>query len=203
MTTRSPRPGGTTAAGLVLALVMLGGLLAGCSGDEPATQESPTASATPAPSAAPERAIPTDIQVAGVRGKLDRSRRQRLVRLVGRVVDRWVDNAYLGEPPRRNVSAAFAGFTRGARAEARRDRALLSNAHLRRVEAVTAARRRVRLDVLAPNGRAVGVTARVHLVFRIEGARARRELVSGALYLSPLKNGWTVFGYDLSRGVSR
>lgn len=204
MTTRSRRPGGTTAAGLVLVLALLGGLLAGCSGDEPATRQSPSASPTPTPSAAPApSARPTDIRIAGVRGKLSRERRHRVVRAVGNVVDRWIDGAYLGAPPRGDISPALADFTRGARAEARRDRALLSNAQLRGVRSVTATRRKVRLDVLAVGGRAVGVTARVNLAIRIDGARPGRDFVSGALYLTPQKGRWNVFGYDLSRGVSR
>lgn len=202
MTTRSRRPGGTTPAGLVLALVMLGALLVGCSSDDSGTREAPDATAAPTGRSG-SSAVATDIRVANVRGNLSGPRRQNLVRVVGRVVDRWIDRGYLGQPPRRDVSGAFADFTPGLRARAMRDRALLSNAGLRDVEAVTADRRRVRLDVLAPNGRAVGVTARVDLVLHLEGAESGRERVGGALYLSPLERGWKIFGYDLSRGVSR
>lgn len=123
------------------------------------------------------------------------------MRAVGRVVDGWIDAAYLGgDYPRRDFRRAFPGFTAGARRLALADRSLLTNQDIgRRIDGVRPVRRVVDVDVLAAHGHAMGATARVRLGFRTTGAIARRYLVRARLALSHT-DGWQVFGYDVSSG---
>ncbi len=77
----------------------------------------------------------------------------------------------------------------------------MSNAEIGdRLDAVVATTRRVRIDVLAPRGRAVGVTARFVLGLDLTGEIERADRVSGRLLLGPKDGEWRVFGYDVNRG---
>jgi hypothetical protein len=73
----------------------------------------------------------------------------------------------------------------------------------RRIDAVTASRRMVRVDVLAVRGRAVGMTARFVLDLTTTGELRRKVEVRGRLLLTRTDNGWKVFGYDVNKDVSR
>src|SRR5262245_52342586 len=114
------RPGTrAVVAATVLSTITLTGCSGG-SGDKPSGAASPTASSSPATlTPASARAA-----VTTVTGRLSRDRRVALADAVTEVVDRWLDGAYLGEFPRGDYSPAFADFTAGAAARAKRDIAL-------------------------------------------------------------------------------
>ncbi len=137
-----------------------------------------------------------------VTGRLDRSARERVREDVRRVVARWVATAYVGDGwPRGRAALAFPGFTPGAAAQARDDRALLSNADLDdRLQEVLVRRHEVTLDVLARDGRPQAVTARLVLGMRLTGDVERDERVTGSLYLTRTGQDWRVLGYDVRRG---
>jgi hypothetical protein len=186
-------------AGAAAAVLVCGMTLAGCSGgsdDKPGGDRS-TSTAGASTSAAPAAPRAT---VATVTGRLGASGRAALAEAVGTVVDHWLDGAYLGQFPRADYSAAFAGFTPGAAAKAHRDLALMTNAGIsNRIDQATATRKAISLDVLAIRQRAVGVTAKVDLAFTTTGALSGAQRVTGTLDLTPAGNGWKVFGYEIER----
>jgi hypothetical protein len=189
-----------------IALAAVGALLLGaCSGAVDDGDAGPEPGAAPS-SAAPGEPPPlaTRSSFGEVTGRLPQEVRQRLRERVTEAVDAWIDAAYVaGDYPRSDFADAFDQFTPGVRRVAERDRALLSNAELgESLDGVEALRREVRLDVLAVDRRAVGVTARIRLDLRLSGDVERtRERVAGELYLTwQGADGWQVFGYDLTRG---
>lgn len=173
-----------------------------CTGgeDEP---DDPAAAApsTAAPSQAP--AVEKVVTFGRLTGTLPPETRDRVARQVGAVVNGWTAAAYLeGDYPRRDFSDSWPGFTPGAKEEAHRDRALMSNENIgERIDGVVLRRSRVLLDVLAVRKRAVGVTARVQLAFRTTGDLQRVVRVEGRLYLTHTERGWRVFGYDVTKGA--
>jgi hypothetical protein len=149
--------------------------------------------------------VPTEVTVGKViGGKLSRTQRRRLETQVARLVSRYFDAAYLGgEYPRRDFSGALAGFSSGAARGAGKDRTLLTNAGIGTTTRVVVPRtKQVRLDVLVPRHRVVGLTARVRLVFvrqPTDGAD-ERVTVAGRLLVNRKASGsWQIFGYDLKR----
>lgn len=183
----------------VLALVLVVG---GCSGDDEAAPDAPGETATAAAGPPPLR---TDAALGVVSGRWDRRTSPRLTKRVALVFDDWVDAAYVGgDYPRSDFVGAYPHFTRGARRDATRDAALMSNAALApRLTGVRATRRTLRVDVLAAKRRAVGVTARFVLVMTLKGdlkKAERRQRVAGSLFLTFRGGKWTVFGYDVNRG---
>jgi hypothetical protein len=142
--------------------------------------------------------------VGKVTGKLPRPARKKLERSVTAVVDGWLDAAYVGgDYPRSDFHDAFPGFTPGARDDARHDRALMSNQSIgKRVDTVTATRRRLRIDALVVRRRPAGVTARFILGFHTSGDLSRAFEVRGRLFLTR-NGGWRVFGYEVNKGVTR
>ncbi|GAB6986195.1 hypothetical protein JCM10369A_27190 [Nocardioides pyridinolyticus] len=138
-----------------------------------------------------------------VTGRMDRRTRQQLATKVQAVVDGWTEAAYLGgDYPRRAFADAWPGFTRGAQEQARHDRALMSNQDIGdRIDGVQARRNVLVLDVLAVQGRPVGVTARVRLGFRTTGDLERTVRVTGRLFLTRTDGQWKVFGYDMTKGA--
>lgn len=186
-------------AASVVALVLA--LTAGaCSGgdDEPVDQPE----SKPAGPGAVSK-VETVVTIGRITGSLPREARDRLADHVGAVVDGWTEAAYLGgDYPRRDFASSWPGFTAGARQQAHRDRALMSNEDIgERIDTVEARRSRVRIDVLAVRKRAVGVTARVLLGFRTTGKVERDIRVQGRLYLTRTDRGWRVFGYDMTKGA--
>lgn len=178
----------------VLAVVLA--LLAGCSGGEDEPPPEPGGA-----SSTPDVRLVTDARLGKLEGRLRPARRAAVVRAVTSVVDAWSTRAYGGDYPRTTFGGAFAAFTPDARALARRRSSPLSNAAVGGdLEAVTIARRVVRVDVLAPRGKVAGATARIRIVLDLSGTTDRREVVAGRLLLSPTANGWRVFGFDVSRG---
>jgi hypothetical protein len=173
---------------LVLVLV-----LGGCSGGGSDPDE-------PDPSSAPPEAVPgvsTTVAYGKVTGRLDRDKRASLRERVTATFDSWVDAAYVAD----DHSDAFSVFTTDAARLAQRDAGLMSNSGLgERVDSVTATSRKLTIDVLAANGRPVGVTGRFVLVLEMEGDVQRTDRIAGRLLLRSLKDGWHVFGYDVKRG---
>jgi hypothetical protein len=186
---------------LCLALVFSGSVLSGCSDDASAptsTSSSPTASHSGATATPPE--LSTTSEVGRIVGRLPGARRKAVRKEVTAVVDRWWEAAYLsGAGPSTDVSAAFPGFTAGARKRATFDRDVMTNADLR-ADSLTPLMRKVRLDLLAVNKRARSVTARFDLRVRTTGERNRRLQVRGRLFLTRKAELWRVFGYDVSKG---
>lgn len=180
-----------------LAAVLL--LTAACSGDEPEGEPDAPASRT---TTAAEPPLETTATVGQVVGKLGKKKQKHLVSKVTAMVDRWFDEAYLaGEYPRDDFGDAFSVFTDDAAKLAEKQARLMSNAELGEgVDAVRATKRRVRVDVLAPEGRPAGVTARFRLVMVLSGDEERKEEVVGRLMLTKTGKGWQVFGYDVRRG---
>lgn len=182
--------------GVSTLLVVVALLLGGCSGGD--------AEPSPAPgsaSSAEDVRVVTESGIGKVRGSLGAARRAEVVRGVTALVDAWSNQAYGGDHPRADVGGAFAAFTPYARELAMRKTSLLSNAAVGGdLEAVTIARRVVRVDVLAPRGKVAGATARIRIVLDLSGATERREVVTGRLLLTPSAKGWRVFGFDISRG---
>ena len=192
----------------VAAGVLSAGLL-GCSAGESLSQWEP---GDAAPTSAPEPApLETTSSIGRVDGALARSDRGPLRVRVTEALDAWIDDAYGGDYPRGDFSDAYASFTKEARPRAREDAALLSNARIgRRLETVVPVQRQVVLDVLAVEGKAVGVTAKVRLAFDVTGPltgdRTRTDRVTGSLFLTFDRSGgpagWRAFGYDLTRKQS-
>jgi hypothetical protein len=182
------------AAGVAVVAVVLVATLGACSGDD--ADPAPEASGSPSEQAVP--GVRTTATVERVTGRWDRDRRAPLRRQVTEAFDAWVDAAYLAD----GSADAFAVFSEGAAALARRDRALMSNADLRgRFDSVTATDRKLRIDVLSAEGRAVGVTGRFVVVLALTGDGAERtDRIAGRLLLRRAEHGWRVFGYEVKRG---
>lgn len=151
--------------------------------------------------------VTTAVSVGKVVGRLPQAARDNLADEVGQVVDGWFDAAYLGgDYPRQaaDFGDAWPGFTAGAAAEAKRDGDLMSNRDIAaEVDGVEATRKAVRFDVLAVRKKAAGVTAHVRLRFTTTGDLEKTVTVAGRLYLTRTKQGWQVFGYDVTKGGAR
>ena len=133
---------------------------------------------------------------------MDAARQAKVLAGVTGVIDPWFDEAFLGEFPRSDYSAAFSAFTKDAAADAQRDIDLLSSAGIAdQIDTATATNRRVRLDVFAPDGHPRGVTANFVLDFDTTGDLEEQLRVHGALYLAKDKGEWKVFGYDVDEAV--
>ncbi|WP_183095194.1 hypothetical protein [Nocardioides stalactiti] len=186
---------------LVLALFMALGL-AGCSGEDD-TADTPEADATRSESFVGEApGIRTRVEVGEIVGRLPKRPATAAAAEVAEVVDDWIDGAYVGgDYPRNSFGDAFAGFTDGASRLAADQSGLLSNAVVgEKVDTVTATRRVVRVDLLAPKGKLAGATAHVNLVFDLSGDVDRTDQVRGRLLLTHSRRGWQVFGFDIERG---
>ena len=182
-------------AALALGVVMT---LTGCSGDDADQPDEKSSSAT----GTEHRGIDTTVEVGDVVGRLGKGPSRDVVAKVAKVVDTWIDGAYVGgDFPRSRFADAFSGFTHDAAALAERQKSLMSNAAVGdKVDEVTAVRRVVRVDLLAPKGEAAGATAHVTLVMRLSGDVTRTEQVRGRLALTPTKGGWRIFAFDVDRG---
>jgi hypothetical protein len=194
---RNAGPAARSGAALVLCLALA---TSACSGDSSDSGDPPEPAQSTATGGSFE--IRTRTTLAEVTGKLPRRERKRLAANVTKVAQRWFNAAYVGgDYPRSDFQDAFPGFTPGARAEARRDRMLLTNKSIgSRVDDVTPTRSRLWLDVLAVRKRAVGVTTRFALGFRTDGKVSRDFTVTGRLLMTRTKGGWRIFGYDVARG---
>jgi hypothetical protein len=197
-------PGRPTRAAVLVVPSVLGLVLSlgGCSGDDddPGAENSQNGtSSTGTPG------IESRVEVGEIAGSLGKGPARDVARDVAKVVDRWLDAAYVaGDYPRSNFGDAFPGFTEGAAKLAARQRSLMSNEAVGdRVDDVTATRRVVRVDLLAPKGKAAGATAHMNLVIKLTGDVERTDQIRGRLLLTPSKNGWRIFGFDIARGEMR
>lgn len=184
---------------LSLALVLSGAALTGCSPDAPASS-GPDAPRVSHVGATTPSQLTTTTEIGHVVGRLPGTRRKAVRKEIAVVVDRWWEAAYLsGADSGTKLSAAFPGFTPGARRRATFDRALMTNRDLA-ADSVTPLMRKVRLDLLAVDQRARSVTARFDLRVRTTGERTRRLQVRGRLFLTRGAAGWRIFGYDVTKG---
>ena len=149
--------------------------------------------------------VPTTTKIHRVHGRLPVARRKAVRTQVGAVVDRWWEAAYLGGSyPRSSFPSAFPGFTAAAEKRARADKALLTNqTRGPHVDAVSATRRAVSLDILAARRHARAVTAQFVLRFESSGDKAGTTTVRGRLFLTRRPGGWRIFGYDVAKGSTR
>ncbi len=195
------RRGSGALVGAVLAVTILTGVSA-CSGDDPAPGESEAAPAAGSSATGSPAPLASVVTLGKVTGRLDTKREDALLEQVSTTVDTWIDAAYGGATyPRDGFVKAFDVFTTGAARRAKADRALMSNAGLGdAVTSVELTNRRLRVDVLAVQGRPVGVTVRVAVGMEISAATERKERVTGSLFLTRESDGWRVFGYDMDRG---
>lgn len=193
---------GTTVAAVLLVLALVLGACSG-GGDDPGTAEPDhQASSTTADEGPPP--LETRARFGTVTGTLSKSGRRKLETSVVKVVDGWLDAAFIkGDYPRNDFRAAFPRFTRGARTDAYHDRKLMSNQDIgRRIDGATATRRRLWIDALVVRRHPVGVTARFALAFTTVGALERKVAVRGRLFLTR-DNGWRVFGYQVNKSDTR
>ncbi len=188
---------GCRRAALATAAVVAVTALGACSGggeDEPERTPAEGASQAAEP-------LTTDAALGKVRGRLSTKASDAIVAEITKVVDGWIDAGLGGEYPRTDFAAAFAGFTPDARALAVKQSALLTNAEVGAdLERAELTERVVRVDVVAPKGRPVGATARIHLTVELDGGVERTDLVTGRLMLTPSGGEWRVFGFDVRRG---
>lgn len=198
MTTRRTTRGGV----LLLSVILL--TLSGCTGsdDDPGASPGPgAASGSDAP--IPEDAsVPTKVGVGFVAGSVDDAGRQVVKDEITAIVDRYLDGAFVAGPwPREDFGAAFTDF-RASVAEDASGRDLdLVTAHDvgASLTGVTATKRRLQIDILAPDGAVSAVTAHFVLVLDTSGEQAGSTRVSGDLFLTRAKDTWKVFGYDIDK----
>lgn len=181
---------------VVATLVVVGLATGGCndSNDGEPGEAAATSSTSTAPAV-------TATSIGELAGRLPQARRDQLVGEVQQVVDGWIDAAYLsGDYPRTDFAGSWPGFTARAQAKAERDADLMSNRDIgASIDGVEPEKRQVTLDVLSIDKQAVGVTARVVLRFATTGDTVQDVRVAGRLYLTKGKQGWQVFGYDVSK----
>jgi hypothetical protein len=189
-------PALTATAALILALTA-------CSGgsSDPAAGPADDPSGSEATEGPPP--VETVVTLGRLTGKLPKEKRKKTRQQVGETVDAWFDAAYVGgDYPRNDFADSWPGFTTGAKADAKSDKALMSNQDIgSRISAVEATTRKVAVDVLAVKGHAVGATARVVLKFSTEGEAERDVEVRGRLFLTHTPDGWRIFGYDVTKGA--
>jgi hypothetical protein len=168
---------------------MLAGLLVGCTQDGPA--EEPDTASEPVP----VEPVTVKGRVTRVSGELTPAARDRLGTVLTQPVAAYVQRAFVADRAGKSRDWAFASFTRAARRLAVRDAATLAGPVADADEfAVESAR--AYFSVLAPHGRAVGATARVHLEVLADDQPVRLD---GRLLLTRTKAGWKIFGYDVAR----
>ncbi len=193
-----PRPGTRL---LAPTLVLLVGLVAsGCSdGDSKSTDTGPELTE---PSAAPTLEVEPVTELGRVTGTLPRKDARVVEERVSAIAVRWLTDAYVGgRYPRETFDNSFADFSRGARAAARHDLRVMTNADIGPgVGEVTPTKMDVKVDLLAVGKRAVGSTAHVFTTFRTDGRKKSRYRVSGRLLLTKDDGRWTVFAYHVSKG---
>lgn len=185
-------------ANAVAGVVLLASAVAACSGGDDSSGAGPGA---PAGSSATDSPVVTEVAFGKITGALPSQAKDTLSDQVQEVVDGWFDAAYLGDDGDDGGDGGdpWPGFTKGAAAEARADGDLMSNRGLAPGTEVEAKKRAVKIDVLAVKKRPVGVTAHITLKFTASGADQQVVRIGGRLYLTPGKDGWQVFGYDVTK----
>jgi hypothetical protein len=187
-------------------VVLIGGLLPGCTGDG---EQAAPPTETPSSSTTTERAptvpeVRTVSRKGSVAGRIGKGDRKDVVKRVARVVDKWLAAAYVeGDYPRGPGSfdeSAWPGFTDGATRTAKADKDLMSNADLAdRIDGLVVKKREITVDLLAVGRTARAATGRVKLAFRTEGDLERKVTVTGRVFLTKKNGKWKVFGYDVAK----
>lgn len=200
-----PRGGPVRRASAALTAVLVLSATACTSDDDPAAPPSSPATSEDSAATLEPRPAPARVRVTRVAGRMRPQDREVLADNVGKVVSAYFDDAYLGgDQPRTAFDDGFATFTVDAARSARRQQRLTTNAELGpTAEAVVPRRQRAFLSVLAPEGVATGVTARVDLVYLVQRDEVPDRLVTvrGRLLLTRVSSAeWRIFGYDLTRG---
>ncbi|TQL67465.1 hypothetical protein FB381_1341 [Nocardioides albertanoniae] len=172
--------------------------LAGCGGDSEKSAPSPSPSPTPPPT------VQSEAKLIHVQGKFPKNRRQAAATNVAKVVDRWLQAAYVGGDYPRATSTFSAkslpGFSQGAISQAGKQMSLMSNATIApHIDGVKVVSSDVHVDLLASNNYPVGALARVQLVYDTDGERKSRQTVRGTLDMVPTETSWAVFGFDITR----
>ena len=196
------RPRARSALVSGVAVLLLAGA-AGCdSGDDIGDSSGDSSEASPGSHGSEVPGVDTVITIEHGEG-IDAARQAKVLASVTAVVDPWFDEAFLGDFPRSDFSAAFAEFTKDAAADAQRDLDVLTSSGIAdQIDSATATNRRVRLDVFAPKGHPRGVTANFVLDFDTTGDLEEHLRVHGSLYLAKDKGEWKVFGYDVDQAVT-
>jgi hypothetical protein len=179
-------------AGTAAALVMV----AACSAapDPTAATSAPRAGSSAAvlvgdaerPSVAPRVALRS--RVTRVAGHLTDVRRDRVARTARATVRDYLDGAFAAAE-----DGPSGRFLAGLRRAARADEQVLADP-----DAAAVTRARAWFAVAAPEGRPVGVTARLRVDLDDGGASAS---LTGRLLLTRVHGQWRVFGYDLARST--
>lgn len=196
----------------LVTVVLLG--TAGCSGSgSSSASTTPSGGSTTSGDGGVPAAVQTKVSIGKVSGIAKKPARKKfrtavpaLEKRVGKAVDAWFDGAYVGVGyPTDSFPDAFRTFTSQAAADARKQGTLMTNAALGPdISGVTAVKRDVTLDVLAPGGTVAATTARVRLVFDTSGDKKKKVTVSGSLFLTRDPHGtWRIFGFDVSKGAGR
>lgn len=194
----------TGAAAVLAAVALAAGGCGGSSSSSPTTgPSSSTAGGTPP--------VTTTVALAQVVGDLKKkyhrtfkAHEKSLRTQVGKAVDAWLDGGFVGVSyPTSDFPTAFSSFTPQAAKDAGAQQRLMTNAALGpHIDGVTATKRHVSLDVLAPKGHTAGVTAHVVLKFTTSGQTQKKVTVTGRLFLTKDAQGdWQIFGYDVSKGA--
>jgi hypothetical protein len=181
----------------------------GCGGSDSST---PTAGPTsPSVTDGSNPPMATAVSIDHVAGTVHKAYHKRfhqharyLAAQVGKAVDAWFDGGFVGvDYTTTQYPDAFRTFTAQAKHDATQQKGLMTAGQLgRRIDGVTTLRRTVALDVLAPHGKAAGVTARFVLRFRTTGHVTKKVTVTGRLFLSKGSAGaWKIFGYDVAKGA--
>lgn len=194
----------TSRRAVAAGVVLLTAVVTGCSGDDapddPGAGAGSTGAGTGSDSAAP---VETVVTLGNLGKGVGDAERERIKTSLVEALDPYFDGAWLGDFPRTDFAPAFASFTPGAARDAQRDLALLSNQPVSdRIDAATATRRKVRLDVFSHDGRPRGGTVQFLLDFDTTGTLAESRRVTGRLYLTRADGQWRVFGYDVDQAVA-
>jgi hypothetical protein len=183
-----------------LTAAVLSGTLAltGCGGEPKKPEASPSPSPVPAPT------VKSTAKLIHVQGRFPKNRRQAAAANVAKVVDRWLQAAYVGGDYPRATSTftakSFPGFSKGAIAQAGKQMSLMSSATIAPdIDGVEVVSSDVHVDLLANNNHPVGAVARVRLVYDTTGDRESRQTVRGSLDMVPTETSWAVFGFNITR----
>jgi hypothetical protein len=155
----------------------------------PSTPTAARTSSAPAPRT-------SDLTISLDAAGLSPAGKAALSRVVGSVVGRWLEAAYLSGPAGTNPGAErFPGFTGGAARSAARHPGELTNAALgAKARGLVATTRTVKATAYVSGHRAQGVVAAVAMA----AASPRGKLtVRGSVYLTPADGTWRIFGYHL------
>ena len=198
MASSSTRRGRRVTTALTAAFLCGALALSGCGGEPEKSASSPSPSPTPPPT------VKSAAKLVHVQGKFPRNRHQAAATNVAKVVDRWLQAAYVGGDYPRATSTFTAkslpGFSPGAIAQAGKQMTLMSNATIApHIDGIKVVSSDVTVDLLASNNYPVGAIARVRLVYDTAGDRASRQTVRGSLDMVPTKTSWAVFGFDITR----